>query len=321
MTSQLPDSEEARIVKRAMPTADRRAVSLADMMALGVLLGGTPVASVSSASQLRAMAARAAGLLPAGFRQEATLEKFAALGGFSPEQAVALRRRQLEHRLTSLAFFLKQLAGKSVYEIAVEGEEHIDGALAGGRGAVIWIADFVFASEVVRQAFHGIGHPLTHMIRPEHGFSSTQVGLKYLNPLHRKAGDRYVREYIVFDRDRPDDARQRLERRLSENGMISILACAYEGRTLVQTPFLRGRLPLAIGAPAIAFKMGCPILPVFAMPSPAAPNFTVSIGSPLTMTSTDRHAAMLEATKDFVSRLAPRVEAQPDLWRGWPSLT
>lgn len=320
MTGQLPDSEEARIVRRAMPTADRRAVGLADVMALGVLLAGTPIAALSSAGQLGAMAAGAAKLLPAGFRQEATLETIVASGGFSPGEAVALRRRQLEHRLMSLAFVIKQLAGKSVFDIAVEGKEHVDEALAGGRGAVIWIADFVFASELVRQAFHALGHPLTHMIRPEHGFSSTRFGLKYLNPVHRKAGDRYVREYIVFDRDRPDDARQRLERRLGENGMISILACAYEGRTLVETPFLQGRLPLAIGAPAIAFKMGCPILPVFASPSPAAPNFTVSIGRPLTMKSADRHTAILEATKDFVSRLAPRVEAHPDLWRGWPSL-
>jgi len=320
MTGQLPDSEAARIVTRDMPTADRRVVGLADIMALGVLLAGTPVASVSSSSQLRAMAARAARLLPAGFRQEATLETFVALGGFSPEEGVALRRRQLEHRLTSLAFFIKQLVAKSPYEISVEGREHVDEALAGGRGAVIWIADFVFASEVVRQAFHALGHPLTHMIRPEHGFSSTQVGLKYLNPVHRKAGDRYVREYVVFDRDRPDDARQRMEKRLGENGMISILACAYEGRTLVQSPFMHGRLPLAIGAPAIAFKMGCPILPVFAWPSPAAPNFTVSIGRPLTMKSADRHSAILEATKDFVSQLAARVEANPELWRGWSSL-
>ncbi|QIG50056.1 hypothetical protein G5V57_21440 [Nordella sp. HKS 07] len=253
MTGKLPDSEAARIVTRAMPTADRRAVGLADIMALGVLLAGTPVASVSSSSQLRAMAARAARLLPAGFRQEARLETFVALGGFSPGEAVALRRRQLEHRLTSLAFFIKQLVAKSPYEIIVEGREHVDEALAGGRGAVIWIADFVFASEVVRQAFHVLGHPLTHMIRPEHGFSSTQVGLKYLNPVHRKAGDRYVREY--------------------------------------------------------------------AWPSPAAPSFTVSIGRPLTMKSADRHSAILEATKDFVSQLAPRVEANPELWRGWPSLT
>lgn len=313
-------SNLARIVTRALPPVDRQLIGLGDLLALGVL-AATPVASILSVDRLRAAVLRMARLLPAGFRQEASLETFVAFGGLSPDEAMALRRRQLEQKLISLALFIKQIGGSPVYDIAVEGREHVTEALAGGRGAVIWIADFVFASEVVRQAFHELGHPLTHVIRPEHGFSSTRFGVECLNPMHLKVGRRHVREFVVFDRDRPEDTRCRLEQRLGENGLISLLACAYEGRTLVQTPFMRGKLQLATGAPALAFKLGCPILPVFTRPSPAAPHFTVSIGKPLTMSGTDRHAAILEAAGDFVSRLGPHVEANPELWRGWSSLS
>ena len=312
--------QAARIVTRALPPVDRRRFGLGDLFALGVL-AATPVASISSVDRLRAVARRMARLLPAGFRQEASLETLVALGGLSRDEAAALRRRQLEQKLISLALFIKQLGGGGVNDITVEGREHITDALAGGRGAIIWIADFVFASEVARQAFHMLGHPLTHVIRPEHGFSATRFGVRCLNPVHMKVGKRHVREFVVFDRDRPDDARRRLEQRLGENGLVSLLACAYEGRTLVRTPFRRGGLDLAIGAPALAFKMGCPILPVFIRPSPAAPCFTVSIGGSLKMSGTDRSSAILEAAGDFVARLRPCVEANPELWRGWSSLT
>jgi lauroyl/myristoyl acyltransferase len=314
------DPQDKRIVTRAAPAVDRQLFGLADLLALGVL-AATPVATLLPARQLRTAAVRLAELLPAGFRQEASLENFVALGGLSRDEAALLRRRQLAQKLTSLAFFLKQLGGSPVYDIAIEGREHVAEALAGGHGAVIWIADFVFASEVVRHAFHVLGHPLTHVIRPEHGFSSTRFGVRCLNPVHLKVGRRHVREFVVFDRDRPDETRRRLEQRLGENGLISLLACAYEGRTLARTPFMRGKLQLATGAPALAFKRGCPILPVFMRPSPEAPHFTVSIGRPLTMSGTDRRAAILEATEDFVARLAPCVEAHPELWRGWSSLS
>lgn len=313
-------SNLARIITRALPPVDRQLIGLGDLLALGVL-AATPVASILSADRLRAAALRMARLLPAGFRQEASLETFIALGGLSRDETTVLQRRQLEQKLISLALFIKQLGGSPVYEIAVEGKEHITEALAGGRGAIIWIADFVFASEIARQAFHMLGHPLTHVIRPEHGFSSTRFGVRCLNPIHKRTGRRHVREFVVIDRDDPDQTRRRLEQRLSENEPVSLLACAYEGRTLVQVPFMRGRLQLAVGAPALAFKRGCPILPVFVRPSPAAPHFTVSIGRPLTMSGTDRHAAILEAAGDFVSRLGPHVEANPELWRGWSSLS
>lgn len=313
-------SDFARIITRALPPVDRQRIGLGDLLALGVL-AATPVASILSVDRLRAAALRMARLLPPGFRQEAALETFVALGGLSRDEATALRRRQLEQKLVSLALFIKQLGGSPVYDIAVEGKEHVTEALAGGRGAIIWIADFVFASEIARQAFHMLGHPLTHVIRSEHGFSSTRFGVRCLNPIHKRAGIRHVRDFVVIDRDDPDQTRRRLEQRLSENGPVSLLACAYEGRTLVQVPFMRGRLQLAIGAPALAFKIGCPILPVFVRPSPAAPHFTVSIGRPLTMSGTDRPAAIMEAVGDFVTRLRPHVEASPELWRGWSSLT
>lgn len=315
----LSDPHEARIVTRVLPPADRQIFGPGDLLALGAL-AATPVASILPAARLRAVATRMAKLLPSGFRQEATLDSFVARGGVSRDEADALRRRQLEQKMISLAFFIRQLGGKAAYEIAVEGREHVAEALAEGRGAVVWIADFVFASEVARQAFHALGHPLTHAIRPEHGFSSTRFGVRCLNPIHTRAGNRHVREFVVLDRDNPDDTRRRLEQRLGENGLVSLLACAYEGRTLVQVPFLNGRLQLAIGAPALAFKRGCPILPVFTRPSPAAPDFTVSIGRPLMMKSPERRTAILEATTDFVARLASRVETHPELWRGWSSL-
>ena len=68
-------------------------------------------------------------------------------------------------------------------KIVLEGRDRLDAMLARGKGAVLWMAHFVFAATVVKMALHGAGYRLATLSRPEHGFSKTRFGMTMLNPI------------------------------------------------------------------------------------------------------------------------------------------
>ncbi|CAN5137809.1 hypothetical protein BH10PSE7_BH10PSE7_40330 [soil metagenome] len=309
----------AAIVVRDQKQIMRAPFSGGDVMAMA-LLASTPLWAAMPDALLRSLCRLLSWVLPREWHQDTDAATIEELGGFSAAEVRVILRRQLEFRMLSLGMFLKDLVWKRGYEIEVEGAGRVEAALANGRGAVLWLADFVFGSDVARQGLYRIGHPTGHMSRPEHGFSQSAFGVRYLNPIRVRAEDVYVDERIVFQRDRPAAALSIMSDRLRKNGLVSILACAYEGRSVAETDLFHGKLKLATGGPRLAFKERCPILPVFIAPAPEPPYFTVTIGEPLRMTSAAKDVAILEAVKDFVEQLKPRIEAAPHLWRGWSSL-
>jgi lauroyl/myristoyl acyltransferase len=84
--------------------------------------------------------------------------------------------------------------------IELHGREHLDEALRRGRGCVLWVAHFVFAPNVAKLALHDAGFKVSHLSRPDHGFSSTRFGIRYLNPVRSRYEDALLAERIVFDR-------------------------------------------------------------------------------------------------------------------------
>lgn len=309
----------AAIVARKRAKTSRAPWSGSDLVAIA-LLASTPLWAVMPDSLLRLLCAGLSRVLPRQWRQDTDAATIERMGGYSAGDARDILRRQFEYRLLSLLMFLKDLVWKRGYEIEVEGVAHIEDALSKGNGAVLWFADFVFGSDAAKQALYRVGHPSGHMSRPEHGFSQSTFGIRFLNPIRIRAENLYVNKRIVYDRDRPAAALGTMSDRLRGNELVSILACAYEGRWLAEIDLFNGRLGLATGAPRLAFQEGCPILPVFTTPAPEPPFFTVTIGEPLRMTATSKEEAILEAVQAFVGQLKPRIENRPHLWRGWSSL-
>jgi lauroyl/myristoyl acyltransferase len=56
---------------------------------------------------------------------------------------------------------------------------------------------------------------------------------------------------------------RKLERRLRENGLVSINCGAIRDQKRVEKPILNGRIQLATGAPSLALATGAALLPVF----------------------------------------------------------
>lgn len=201
--------------------------------------------------------------------------------------------------------------------IALEGEDHLLRALARGKGAVLWVAHFAFNSSITKIALHGRGHRVSHLSRPEHGFSKTRLGIAFLNPVRCIPEDRHLAQRIVFERRTPSTAMRRMVRTLRAGGIVSITAGAWEGSDLAEGTLLGGRLNLAIGAPRLAVLTGAALVPVFSIRDPGQ-GFRTIIEPPIApMAAQTPEETCSAAAAEYLRRHEPWVRRFPDQWRGW----
>lgn len=206
-------------------------------------------------------------------------------------------------------------------KITVSGRDHLDEALQQNKGCVLWVAHFVFAPNVVKIGLHDLGLRVSHLSRPDHGFSSTRFGIRYLNPVRRAFEDRYLEQRIVFDRAHPAGALMRARRTVAANGIVSFTAGAWEGSSVVESRFFKSRITLAMGPVWLARVSGAVLLPVFAMRDRANNEFLVEIDPPIDVqAASSEQESMVAAARSFLRRHERRVLEHPGQWRGWSSL-
>jgi lauroyl/myristoyl acyltransferase len=226
------------------------------------------------------------------------------------------RKLQRNHRLNQLHFVASWLPGGWPARIAVAGAHHVQAALDAGRGAVLWVAPFVFAPLVAKRALHECGFAVHHLSRPEHGFSSTVFGVGVLNPIRTRIEDRYLAERTTIARVGQTAAAVRtLAERLAANRVVSV-TFADQGTRLIETPFLAGRLRVAPGAAHLALRSGASLLPVFALRT-GTDAFRVEIGPQLSPSpGQDRNRQIEAMVAVYADELARRVRRWPEqfLW-------
>jgi lauroyl/myristoyl acyltransferase len=199
----------------------------------------------------------------------------------------------------------------------LEGEEHLLKALGGGKGAILWLAPFVFNSGPTKIIIHERGHKVSHLSSVRHGFSETRFGVRVLNRIRCVPEDRYLEQRIVFDRNAPSTAMRRMMRALKAGEVVSIVAASTEGSEFVKGPVFGGRLPVAVGAPRLAGSTGAPLLPAFTVRDPKL-GFRIVIEAPIALDAgrpADETCAA--ATAEFLRRSEPWVRHYPEQWRAW----
>jgi len=206
--------------------------------------------------------------------------------------------------------------------IRLRGSKHLDEALNRGHGAILWANHFIFGGTLIKMALAQHGYDVHHLSRPEHGFSKTAFGIRVLNPIRCRVEDRFLAERIVIDRHDMRKTRQRILGIVEDNGILSITVGAWEGRMLVDIPFLGYRLKIAAGAPNLSYETGAPLLPVTAIRLPGSDSFEVIIGTPLPNSrEKEKREAVAAAMEEFGRRLERDVLAAPEQWRGWNKLS
>jgi lauroyl/myristoyl acyltransferase len=249
-------------------------------------------------------------------RTTASIE--AALAGMSPAQAASialdLQAAVYELRMQNLRCWRP---GGWRPDIALRGEEHLVRAIERGNGAILWVAHFAFNSGTTKMALHSRGYRVSHLSRPEHGFSKTRFGIACLNPVRCIPEDRYLAERIVYDRTRPSTAMRRMVRALASGGVVSITAGAWEGSGLVDAPLLGGTLSLAIGAPRLALLTGSALLPVFSIRN-SEQSLTTVIEAPIDLSRDGTSVDVCgDAAAEYLKRHEPWIRQFPEQWRGW----
>jgi lauroyl/myristoyl acyltransferase len=201
--------------------------------------------------------------------------------------------------------------------MTLEGEEHLKAALARGRGAILWLAPFVFNSGPTKIALHRKGYRVSHLSSPKHGGSETQFGVQYLNRIRCVPEDRYLVDRIVFDSAAPSTAMRRMVRALKAGEVVSIVASSTEGYEMIKGSIFGGQLPVAVGAPRLAALTGAPLLPVFVVRD-AKLGWCIVVEEPIAIAS-DRSSdeRSIAAVAEFLRRSDPWVRRYPEQWRAW----
>lgn len=201
--------------------------------------------------------------------------------------------------------------------IRIEGRQYLDQALAEGKGAVIWVGHFCFASLFTKMALYHSDYAVSHISRPEHGVSKSRMGLAVLNRSRCVPENRYLRERIVHDRSSPVDTKARALAALSRNRIVSVTVGAWEGRRVAVGPLLGAEFEVAVGAPSLAFTSGAALLPVFTTRLPDG-DYCVDIKPPISVVvheAADDYA--VKAAEVLLDHLDGTVRTAPEQWRGW----
>jgi lauroyl/myristoyl acyltransferase len=254
--------------------------------------------------------------LTAPLRRAPVIQQALALADLRTAESIAWQAaaQRTEHHIQVI-----KAASASGWEpiIHVDGEEHLQAALAQGKGAVLWVAHFCFNTQITKMALAARGYRVAHVSRPEHGFSKSRFGIRYLNPLRWKAEFKYLDQRIVIDRAEPGGSLRMAQAALLDNRVVSITAGAWEGHRIARGVLLGGRYPVATGAPDLARRSGAPLLPVISTRDPSRQNFRVEIGEPLPTEGEDGPDAIRTATAALHNVIEPAVLKNPDQWRGW----
>jgi lauroyl/myristoyl acyltransferase len=196
------------------------------------------------------------------------------------------------------------------------GREHIDAALAAGRGAIIWNSELIGASLMTKMALHHAGYRVTHLSRPDHGAGMMPFRVGWFAPIVTRAETRFLRERLVIQDDKPEPAMRQLLSRLKQNAVVSI-AVGTQGRQVVRAPILGGYMKIATGPANLSRLSQAPLLPVFTIRR-ASDEFDVYIEAPLVLRADlPREAALLALATDYTALLESYVKRFPDVWANW----
>jgi lauroyl/myristoyl acyltransferase len=242
----------------------------------------------------RAMIAVVAGERPAGWADEVFWPSMLAHKYLSWMQILACHTRRTWRPGTRLI-----------------GREHVDLALEGGRGVVLFTATFAYKDLMAKAALADAGYALSHVSRDTHGFSGTRFGKRWLNPIYTSVEQRFLHERLVFSGSNTKEVSAAVRDRLQRNRPVMITVTPL-GRQVATRPFLGGQIHIATGGLSFACEQDTPVLPVFSLRQ-ADGEVTTFVGSALQQPQGASLGARIDALlDDYVPRLESHVRRHPD---------
>jgi lauroyl/myristoyl acyltransferase len=206
------------------------------------------------------------------------------------------------------------LTAESIDEVcSIEGREHLDTALARGKGAIVLIGHFG-ANQMIMPALGHHGYPMNQLSAPPPVWAEilrdTRTNGVWEKTLHRRwqlEKQLPVRHINVFRFLRPAfDCLQRNE----------VLGLAFDGgggRGWTQVPIMDRMANLSTQPIQLWRKSGAALLPAFVVRTPGETRHRIVIEPPLDwQAGADRTAEDAQNMAAFVARFEPWLEAHPD---------
>jgi lauroyl/myristoyl acyltransferase len=202
--------------------------------------------------------------------------------------------------------------------IQFAGGEHIDRAVAAGNGVILWYDNFRHHPLIGKRAVAEAGHFGLHLTSVDHGFSSSVLGRRILNPIQSSAESAYVAEKVFFDGASALAATRKVSEHLRQNGVALITNNGYIGRKVLQVPIgVSAWIKIATTPLNLSWRTSAPLLPVAVIEHRAFREYSVTVGAPLAVDGDNKDAAFRLAARRYAEYLEPIVRAHPEQWIMW----
>jgi lauroyl/myristoyl acyltransferase len=308
---------------RTASRAPARFAAASDVYVLTVMALMTVVARVGSA-RFRDVVVN--GIAEAAYRLSRTkrVGTEAMLDRVFGRRLTDRRRRLIVRRALRecwLDFFsLLPLRGHAAADLApIEGVEHLERALAGGRGVVVWVSNHWAGMSILKRTLHARGYPL-HKVHAEYhlggfaGGGATWVQRRIIGPFFDRHEATIVSSIVTivpgslsFTRD--------LDRRLRANGVVCAAADGRLGWRFVPLPLLGVAEAFPTGVVSLARATGAPLLPTFGLSGRIR---RIVIEPPVAVSPTgNRDDADRAAIAAYVERLERRMRRHPSQFVNW----
>jgi len=244
------------------------------------------------------------------------MEKALGVGRQAGDMARLYIRNALFRSLDDLVMDRLFASGGARY-LAFEGREHLESALARGRGAILLTGHF-YANRAGKRYLSSIGFPvlsIRNRATPER--RSGRLGMACLR-------DRYFRFLNSVIRDevwiQDPECTLKILKRLRANGIVNVHLDAAYSSFVYACPFLDkdGRF-FPTGFLRIARLSGAPILPTLFVGDSRSLTIRIEEPHPLEL-SQDEELLIQSNLPALVGRLERQIRSHPDQWELWTQI-
>jgi len=199
--------------------------------------------------------------------------------------------------------------------VRCKGLDHLQSSIKRGSGTILWVSGFAFTEILTLVALQQVGLPVYQLVRPEHGFSASPFGIRWLNPAWTRIEQRLNAEQIVILNNDAGTALRLIRERLGANGVVWI-SVGPEAKRMLHIPFIKGTISLPTAPLHLARTSHAALLPVFTIRANDG-TYDVTIERPLDV---DSDVTYENAARSYAAMLEQYVTAHPAQWRAWESL-
>jgi KDO2-lipid IV(A) lauroyltransferase len=207
----------------------------------------------------------------------------------------------------------------------LEGQEHLEAALAHGKGAILWESNGFGRRATAQRVLCARGFAVTQVHALSHlaGLGATPAQFtatvrRVIHPYLDARERERVSEVIYLAGDSSLAATRTLTQRLSRNAILCVAAEGRIGQRLVHVNFLGQTRGFATGMVSLAQFSGAPLLPFFSTPNSAG-GVTARVMPPLALAHA-RRDDVANVIAQYAELLEKEIRARPEWYRQWDTL-